>query len=384
MKRLLVAGVAMRGDGYPNAERTIALLKHDAQWLVHDNADWLPPETRLWHLARGSIAQRLRLLLRLSLGGFVQAIHLIVNARAGDVAYLPYPAPLTLWWLSIWPSRWRPKCIADAYISLWDSMFRDRGTGGNQGLSSRLGRWFEARALRAADLVIVDTEANRQQFIVDFGLIAERLRSMPLAIDEQIFRNASAMPSPRAGKVRVLFVGTLVPLHGIDIVLSAAARLAVDPGIEFRLIGEGQQSGLVEAFLREGAPANFKWVREWQSLEDIAREIAGADVCLGVFGGSGKASRVLPFKLYYALAAGKPIVTQAGYSVPAGTPPLPAMLVETRSKNEAVDQLVASIRHLAGTHEEESSFGLSAQTYFERYLSGRVVKKRWEEMWRNF
>ena len=44
----------------------------------------------------------------------------------------------------------RPSCIADAYISLWDSMFRDRGAASAAGLASRWVKSLERRSLRAA------------------------------------------------------------------------------------------------------------------------------------------------------------------------------------------------------------------------------------------
>ena len=46
MRRLLVSGVGLRGDGYPNAERTLEILRESGNWEVHDRADWLPIGTR--------------------------------------------------------------------------------------------------------------------------------------------------------------------------------------------------------------------------------------------------------------------------------------------------------------------------------------------------
>lgn len=384
MRRLLVAGVAMHGDGYPNAENTVALLKQDARWDVREVVYWLPRDMRLWHLVRGPVLQRMKLVLRLLVGGFVQAARLAVSARTGDVAYLPYPAPLTLWWLSLLPPRLRPRCIADAYISLWDSMFRDRGAGSEEGALSRIAHWFERRALHAASLVLVDTEANKAQVVADFSLAPEKVRSIPLAIDEQPFRTRAGTPRAGRKRKRVLFVGTLVPLHGIDVVLAAAARLAADLEVEFRVIGDGQQGDVIEGFMHEGAPENFMWVRKWQPLEAIAREIMEADVCLGVFGGAGKAARVLPFKLYYALAAGKAIVTQVDYSLPAGLPPLPAVLVGTEDEVGAAEQLAGAIKHLLARAEERAHMQSSAWEYFDQHLSGERVKKEWGSILRQF
>lgn len=379
MRRLWIAGVAVHGDGYPNATNTVALLKSFVGWTVCDQSDWLPTGTRLWHLVRGPAWQRVRLMLRLVAGGLVQAARLCIRSGPEDIAYLPYPAPLTLWWLSVMPRRWRPRCVADAYISLWDTMFRDRGGGNVNGIVSRIVRRFEARSLRVASLVLVDTEANRQQMIADFSLPVRNVRSMPLAINERLFSPSGRDPAPAGKRARILFVGTLVPLHGIDVVLAVAAELSKSDGVEFRLIGDGQQSALVEAFVRNG-PAGFTWVRDWTTLSGIAREIEEADVCLGVFGGGGKAARVLPFKLYYALAAGKAIVTQAAHSLPDGLPPLPAVLVEGEDSKQLARNAAAAIRTLLDSRAERVALGECAGRYFEEHLSSRAIRTAWREV----
>lgn len=380
MKRIWIAGVAMRGDGYPNAMGTVALLASGVEWKVCDRADWLPAEVRLWHLLRGSMRRRIQLLLRLALGGFVQAVGLCIRGRSDDVAYLPYPAPLTLWWLSMVPTRWRPRCIADAYISLWDTMFRDRGGGDVDSLLSRIVRGFEARSLRAASVVLVDTEANKRQMIEDFALPARQVRSIPLAINESLFTSSRPDPARTAKPARVLFVGTLVPLHGIDIVLAVAAELSKSHGIEFRLIGDGQQCVLVEEFVRNGGPRGFTWIRDWMPLAGIAREIEAAEVCLGVFGGDGKAARVLPFKLYYALAAGKAIVTQSAHSLPVGLPPLPVMLVAGDDRKQWARDVAVAVGKLLDSTTERVALGEAAGRYFTDHLSGHALLEAWREI----
>lgn len=162
--------------------------------------------------------------------------------------------------------------------------------------------------------------------------------------------------------------------------LAAAEKLAGVENIEILLIGDGQQGELVEDFISKGAPANFRWVREWQCMRSIAREIEVADICLGVFGGSGKASRVLPFKLYYALAAGKAIVTQADYAVPVGRPPFPALFVSSADSDGSVDNLVRLIRALADDADARAALGEVARNYFKQHLSATAIEREWEDI----
>ena len=44
-------------------------------------------------------------------------------------------------------------------------------------------------------------------------------------------------------------------------------------------------------------------------LDQVPREIAAGSLCLGIFGTSAKAGRVVPNKLFECLAVGRPIVT---------------------------------------------------------------------------
>jgi glycosyltransferase involved in cell wall biosynthesis len=50
-------------------------------------------------------------------------------------------------------------------------------------------------------------------------------------------------------------------------------------------------------------------VDRWISEEEYERELTDADICLGIFGATGKAQRVIPSKVYDALAVGRPIIT---------------------------------------------------------------------------
>jgi glycosyltransferase involved in cell wall biosynthesis len=372
--RIYVGGLALRGDGYPVAARTVALLQQIAGIEVIHCGDWLPDDLHLWKLAHVRRLRALRWLCVLvfgNLGSLVRACR--QTRRLSGPVYVPYPSIFFLFWSSFVPARWRPSCIADAYLSIWDSMFQDRNTAASGSLGSKVLHWVEGRALRAAAVVLVDTEGNRDFLAREFALDRERIRSLPLAIEQEPFLQQRAKPPNSAGKIRVLFVGTLIPLHGIATILEAIRILRDDVRFEFRLVGDGQESGLVRRFVQEHVAANLTWISEWQSLAQIAEEIAEAHVCLGVFGGEAKAARVLPFKVYMYLAAGRPVVSQAAYSVPHDVPAAP---IDKVCAGDGTALAEAIVKLASDTELQERIAGASAR-FFDDWLANACVERRW-------
>lgn len=374
MTRLHVAGVALRGSGYPNAEQTIRLLQASDAWQVEDRARWLPEDVHLWRIARGPLPGRLALLCRLMFGNAIALWRLARVLRSNPgLTYVPYPAAFLLWWVSWLPTRWRPRIVADAYISLWDSAFRDRAGDASGGLVSRLAKAFEGRALRAAEVVLVDTAANRDWMLAEFMLDPARVRAIPLAIDGKPFLALSRKSPPgQSAPLRVLFVGTFIPLHGIRVLADTIRWLGPECGIEFHLVGDGQEAGVIEALMHEAVRAPVEWERGWLPIDEIAARMARADVCLGVFGGEGKAARVLPFKLYMALAAGMPITTQRSHSLPADVPQLPVDSVDPCPK-----ALAAALLALHADPMRLDSQGRASRNYYLRWLGADAISSRW-------
>jgi glycosyltransferase involved in cell wall biosynthesis len=58
----------------------------------------------------------------------------------------------------------------------------------------------------------------------------------------------------------------------------------------------------------EPLPA-LDWM-DWVDYASLRREIASADVCLGIFGISDKAASVIPNKVFQVIAAGRPLITR--------------------------------------------------------------------------
>ncbi len=324
----------------------------------------------------GALGQ-LRQMAGIAWGNAISLMRMLTSARGrGAPVYVPYPSMFFMWMLSWLPRRLRPYCIVDAYISVWDASFRDRARG--EGPAARIVHAFEARALKAASVVLVDTVANARHFVEDFDIEPARLRAFPLAIDEDQFLAVPPRTDAESDVLRVLFVGTLIPLHGIEQILEAARELAGShPMVRFRIVGDGQLGSLIERFIEENPHVELEWVREWCDLDTVAAQIARADVCLGVFGGDRKAARVLPFKLYMYLAGGRPVVSQPKGSTPDGVPAPPVVAAEP-----AIPGSIASaiVHLLEQGPAERARLGRAAREFYLANLSNAEVMRRWSQL----
>jgi glycosyltransferase involved in cell wall biosynthesis len=203
----------------------------------------------------------------------------------------------------------RAPLLVDALISIHETVVEDRALLPAQSLQARLILGIERWGLRLCTAVLVDTEENATFMAARYGLPPARLHVIPVGCDENDYHPLPTERNARPEDTEVIFYGKFIPLHGIEIILEAAQRLAPEPGIHFTFYGNGQTYAAMRALAEELGLSRVSWRPGWLPAAELAREIAGADICLGIFGASAKAQRVIPTKAYVALAMGKPLVT---------------------------------------------------------------------------
>lgn len=332
--------------GYPRNEQVISALRGAGAEveLVHRDV-WTREHKFAGHLAmvpRLLVAEGSLTLRRLPPGV--------------DVVLVGYPGQL-----DVWPARRHGRPVVfNPMVSLYDSLVGDRGRIRDGSLAARALRELDRRSLRAADRVVADTSANAA-YIAELAGIEEPAVCY-VGAEERLFRSAWR----RRGEFRVLFVGKLIPLHGLEAILSAARLL---PDVPFRIVGSGQ----LEPLLAE-RPANVEHV-PWVPYERLPAEYAAAGCALGIFGASDKAERVIPNKAFQALAVGVPLVT-------AGTPAARELLADGRdalltSRDPA--EIADAIRALRDDAALAERIGPAGRTTYEREASEAVLGRRWLE-----
>ena len=237
--------------------------------------------------------------------------------------------------------------IWDAFLSIYDTVVRDRKmVGPSHPIAKLLFRW-ERAACRAADRVVLDTDAHGEMFADLYGFDPAKLGTVPVGAELSAFpRQPPRPPVADGARPKALFYGQFIPLHGIGTIIEAA-RLA--PEIDWQIIGKGQEAARIEADLTAHPVKSLTWT-PWVNYADLKSHIAAADVCLGIFGTSEKAARVIPNKVYQILASGRPLVTRDGPAAQDFFGPGGIAGVRTVAPGDP-NALAAAIRDLAGSAE---------------------------------
>jgi glycosyltransferase involved in cell wall biosynthesis len=269
---------------YPRNAQVISCLRRAGVEVVERHASVWEGREQKWGLGLGVVP-------RLALA---EARLLRRPRDAADAVIVGYPGHLDLP-AARRAARGRPM-VFNPLVSLADTLVGDRGRFRSGSLQARLLTAIDRRALRAADVVVADTQANAE-FLAELSELPEqRFAVCFVGAEEAVFQPGWVPEEPATA----VFVGKLIPLHGLETILGAA-RFA--PELRFRVIGSGQLESLLES-----RPENVEWVR-WVEYNLLPGELHRAACALGIFGTSDKARRVIPNKAFQALACGVPLVT---------------------------------------------------------------------------
>lgn len=252
------------------------------------------------------LRSRLKVVLRLLLAYPVLIFRYLTCPRhdAVLVGYLGHLDVIVLWPFA---KLRRNRIVWDAFLSLPDTVVNDREMVAADHPLARLLTMWERLACRAADVVVLDTGPHARLFQESYGLSDKKLAVVPVGAEPEFYQNTG--PAPAIGeRIRILFYGQFIPLHGIETIVSAA-KARKDAPYDWVLVGRGQEEGRIRKLVDNAQLPNLTWI-EWLDYDALLREIAKADICLGIFGDSAKAARVVPNKVYQLIAANKPLVTR--------------------------------------------------------------------------
>lgn len=375
-RRLTILGVHLCADAYPNTKFVLDHLRQDRTVRLTEINRPVFRDRPLTYAKFGITTKFFK-----GLFAFVRAVycHADVFVRywlreTDDVVYSPYPAIGILTVFSFLPVRLRPKrLIADAFISIYDTVVSDRELLAPDTLMARILLAAERRAYRTATYIIVDTEDNRAYYARRFGLPVEKFAVVPLATDENVFESSTY--TGRVDSCHVVFVGTFVPLQGTDVIAQTIRILRNREDIHFTIIGTGQAAESFAQIIGDDPPDNLTWIQGWQDSVTVAKYIESADICLGIFSAGPKAERVWPYKNYAYMTVGRAIIT-------ADTACARRMLSSAGSVPFATVRpgdphaLAEKIMQLADDPADRTRLARNARCYYDEKLANSMVISR--------
>lgn len=210
-----------------------------------------------------------------------------------------------------WPVRiiaMRKILIYDHMMSPYDSLLNEKKRIPPGGFLDFLVYSYEKWVLRHANIVLTDTSSHKAYFSRLFHLPLEKIHVIPVGTDEKLFNPASCPSALPSKKFEVLFYGSFLPLHGVDIILQAALILRKEP-IHFLLIG-GNRVDLTD-FHKTIDHCQLRNVshQDWIDFAELPRAIKHATIGLGgPFGNTGQGRRVITGKTFQFMAMGRPVI----------------------------------------------------------------------------
>ncbi len=306
-KRVLFFGTYDVEQGYPRARSLMQSLEAQGIETLGLREDLLPTK-----------GKRLRLLrrpwtwpgqgLHIWLGGvrLRSQLRALLREERVDAIIVPYPGYLAVEWAR---KVFDGPIFLDLFLSLSDTIVADRGLFRAGGRVDHLLKAIERRACDRADGVFLDTPEHQNYVTEETGLAAEKFFFVPIG-DPQAPDEPFPYPFREPGQdLRAVYLGTGVPLHGVETMLSGVARTE---GMHLTFIGGTPEHRHAARALGSNRATV---IEDWLGSERIHGLLAAHHIVFGLFGTSAKAGRVVPYKLVHALAAGRAGVTAETSSI---------------------------------------------------------------------
>ncbi len=276
-------------------------------------------------------------------------------AEAHDVVVVGYTGQVDIILARFLAGFTAKPVVLDAFLSLHDTVVADRSLTRPGSILGRALLFLDRTACRLADISLLDTDSHIRFFTGLTGLPASRFARVLVGEDDRVFPADLPREPRRPGCLEVLWFGTYVPLQGVEVVVGAAERLQGEP-IRFHFVGQGQEFPRFEKSIR--ALGNAEIEPRFVSSGELHRMLRECHVSLGIFGTTAKALRVIPCKVYDALAVGRPVITadspgsrelftdrENALLVPPGDPQALAGAVRALANDEGLRIAVARAGH---------------------------------------
>ncbi len=281
----------------------------------------------------------------------------------GYAGYLDVPFARLLSWIDKKP------LVFDVLNSLSEGIIEDRELVSKSSVFGKLIYLADKILCMLPDLILVDNKVHAEYFASEFGLINKKIKHIPAGAEAAFLGSTNNRKSDQT--FRVVYFGRFLPHHGVKQIISAARILKNYQDIRFIFIGKGEKYEQSLQTALEWSLDNVEFHYTWLSPEELREKfISNADVCLGNFGKSSHAFRVVPHKVFAAMAAGKAVITGDGPAARQVFENGDGVLLCPRGNPEAIAE---NILRLKNNPNLCNSLGKNARESFNERFSYQIL-----------
>lgn len=331
----------------------------------------------------GYSRNRVNIALFGELGWNVEFFDVILSPRFGDIEAvlrgLSRKVKPDLVWVPVcrqrdimaacrWARRNGVKVLFDPMISAWDKKVLEQKKWKAEEPRAKKLHALEKKMMNAPDFVTWDTSCHVDFCEREFAVPREKMAPLFTGTDEKIFKPGPA-PAREGTDFRVLYHGAYIPLHGMEYIVEAA-RMTEGKGIHWDLLGWGAYKAKTEA-LAEGI-SNITFLDKVPYAK-VPEVIYKADVVLGVFGTTEKASRVIGNKIFEAMGCARPVINEYCTGYPPEAKDCKAIKFVPAGDAAAI---VKAVEEYRADWANRDSYNEAAYEFFKNHLSMAEVKKQ--------
>lgn len=219
-------------------------------------------------------------------------------------------------------------------------------------------RLWEQTILRC-DYLFSNSQAAKKSLETEYGLPSE---VVPTGVDTRFF--TPVWDRRQNVRTRVLFVGSLRPFKGPQILLDAAPRF---PEADFIIVGDGFMAAELALRAERDRLANLRFVRTL-TADDLRDEYRKADIFLFPSRWEGSPKVILE-----AAACGLPVIARNNYQ--------PETVVHDRTGYlvSGDEELFARLRELISSPAQRVTMGQAGRTHAEKF-DWDIITRQWEDI----
>jgi glycosyltransferase involved in cell wall biosynthesis len=218
-----------------------------------------------------------------------------------DFLVVGYPGHSVVWFAKLLS---RKPVIFDALCTMEEGVLVSRGQYGFLGLKALYIKFIDWLAVKCADFVLVETEAQRRFFESKFGK-SDKYKVIYTGVDEEFFFKKAV---EKNSEFTVVFRGKFLPEAGVKHIVDAA-KLLKNESINFIIIGNGFLEREIALQIEEYQLPRLTLISRFLSPDELREAMLTSHVSLGQFEDHERLKRTIPHKCFESLAIGLPYIT---------------------------------------------------------------------------